>query len=54
MKLFVNSLVVLYRQRGEDINLATIAIYILHRDQIVARNINEKLLSAREEGRRSL
>jgi hypothetical protein len=34
MKLFVNSLVALYRLRGEDIPLGMMAVYILHRETI--------------------
>lgn len=49
MKLFVNSLVALYRQRGEDISLPVMAIYMLQREKIVGVSINEDLLSPREQ-----
>ena len=48
MKLFVNNLVVLYRQRGDEIALVVMAIYILHRDKIVGTTIGEDLIPDRE------
>jgi hypothetical protein len=48
MKLFVNSLVVVYRQRGDEITLIVMAIYILHRDKIVGAVISDELIPARE------
>jgi hypothetical protein len=49
MKLFVNSLVVLYRLRGDEISLTILAIYILHRDKIVGTAISDQLISSREQ-----
>lgn len=48
LKLFVNSLVALYRQRGEEISLRAMAIYISKRDKILEMEIPENLLSPQE------
>jgi hypothetical protein len=49
MKLFVNGLVVLYRQRGEDITLPIISAYLMHRTDISNKNeISDGLLSQTE------
>ena len=48
MKLFVNSLVVFYRQRGEEISLVVMAIYLLHRENISDSSIPEDLIPARQ------
>lgn len=45
IKLFVNSLVAVYRQRGDTISLAAIALYVLHRDKF-ATSPNEEFLTA--------
>lgn len=49
MKLFVNGLVLLYRQRGEEISLPLMAAYVLRRDGIKNAEIVSDLLSAREK-----
>ena len=49
MKLFVNSLAVAYRQRGDDIPLPAIAAYLLHRKDVVGSNIPDTLLSPGEQ-----
>ena len=49
LKLFVNNLVVLYRQKDEDIALATMALYLLHRDSIKGAEIADDLLSPMEQ-----
>jgi hypothetical protein len=48
MKLFVNSLVAVYRQRGEEISLPAMAIYILHREKIVGTAISDDLIPISE------
>lgn len=45
MKLFVNNLVALYRQRGDEIPLHVLSIYILHRDKIDGTPFADDLLS---------
>ena len=48
LKLFVNEIVTLYRQRDSDASLPIIAAYVLHRHQIVGSDIPSNLLSPRE------
>lgn len=48
MKLFINALVVLHRQRGDEMSLAVMAVYVLKRESI-GTTIDDKLLSAREQ-----
>jgi hypothetical protein len=49
LKLFVNSLVVSYRQRGAEIALPVIASFLLHRDEIVsAATVGPELLAPEE------
>lgn len=48
IKLFVNSLVALYRQRGDDIPLAMMASYLLHREEVNGTNIPDDLIAPRE------
>jgi hypothetical protein len=45
LKLFVNSLVILYRQRGSEISLPVIATFLNHRDEIAKGGITPTLLS---------
>lgn len=48
IKLFVNSLVALYRQRGEEIPLTMMASYLLHREEIGGTDVSDNLISSRE------
>ena len=48
IKLFVNSIVVLFRQRGSELSLPIVASYVLHRDEILASGFNNDPLSAME------
>jgi hypothetical protein len=48
IKLFVNSLVGLYRQRGEDVPLTMMASYLLHREEICGTDIPDDLVTPRE------
>ncbi len=48
IKLFVNSLVALYRQRGEDVPLTLMASYLRHREEINGIDIADDLISSRE------
>ena len=49
MKLFINGLVALYRQRGDDIALAVMALYVLHRGKIAGTALADDILSPREK-----
>jgi len=48
IKLFVNGLVVLYWQRGDEIPLPVMATYFLHKDEIRGTEIRDNLLSDAE------
>lgn len=48
IKLFVNSLVALYRQRGDEIPLTMMASYLLHREEIGGTDVPDNLISLRE------
>lgn len=48
IKLFVNSLVALYRQRGDEIPLPMMASYLLHREDIDGMDIHDDLAGSRE------
>lgn len=48
IKLFVNGLVALYRQRGDEVSLPAMATYLLRKDQIVGAEIRDDLLSPME------
>jgi predicted ABC-type transport system involved in lysophospholipase L1 biosynthesis ATPase subunit len=48
MKLFVNDLVTLYRQRGQEISLPVMAAFWLHKDAIPTKEIGNDLLTPME------
>lgn len=48
IKLFVNSLVALYRQRGDEIPLPMMAAYHLHREKIRGTEIPDNLITPQE------
>jgi hypothetical protein len=48
LKLFVNALVVLYRQRGNEISLPLMASFLIHRNDIRKTGITDSVLSAQE------
>jgi hypothetical protein len=48
LKLFVNALVVFYRQRGDEISLPLIAAFLVHEGTIRKSGISDGLLSSQE------